>query len=210
MRIDVWSDIVCPFCHLGRRHLELALEQFEHADEVGVVWHSFQLDREAPATDDAPVLDRIAEKYGSSREQMVAQHERMAQDAAAPYRAAGKWKVFAADAEIVPGIRSVAAPGHTPGHSAYLLESKAQQLLIWGDIVHSHAVQFQRPEVAIEFDVDKKLAVATRRALFARTAKAKLLVAGMHLPFPGLGHVRSEGKGYAWVPVEFSPIRSDR
>lgn len=83
MRIDVWSDILCPFCHLGRRHLELALEQFEHADEVGVVWHSFQLDREAPATDDAPVLDRIAEKYGASREQMVTQHERMAQDAAA-------------------------------------------------------------------------------------------------------------------------------
>jgi predicted DsbA family dithiol-disulfide isomerase len=83
VRIDVWSDILCPFCHLGRRHLELALEQFEHRDEVGVVWHSFQLDREAPAVEDGPVIDRIAAKYGAPREQMVAQHERMAADAAA-------------------------------------------------------------------------------------------------------------------------------
>jgi len=83
VRIDVWSDILCPFCHLGRRHLELALEQFEHGDEVGVVWHSFQLDRNAPAVDDTPAVDRVAEKYGVPREQMVAQHERMAADAAA-------------------------------------------------------------------------------------------------------------------------------
>ncbi|MGG5257663.1 DsbA family oxidoreductase [Phycicoccus avicenniae] len=83
MRIDVWSDILCPFCHLGRRHLELALEQFEHADEVGVVWHSFQLDRNAAAVDDTPQIDRIAQKYGVPREQMVAQHEQMARDAAA-------------------------------------------------------------------------------------------------------------------------------
>ncbi|WP_299446165.1 DsbA family oxidoreductase [uncultured Phycicoccus sp.] len=83
MRIDVWSDILCPFCHLGRRHLQLALEQFEHADEIGVVWHSFQLDRNAPAVLDTPQVDRVAEKYGTSPEQMRAQHTRMAEDAAA-------------------------------------------------------------------------------------------------------------------------------
>jgi predicted DsbA family dithiol-disulfide isomerase len=83
MRIDVWSDLVCPFCHLGRRHLELALEQFEHADEVGVVWHSFELDRGAPAVDDTPVLERIGARYGAAPDQMVAQHRLMAEDAAA-------------------------------------------------------------------------------------------------------------------------------
>lgn len=82
MRIDVWSDILCPFCHLGKRHLELALEQFEHRDEVGVVWHSFQLDRTAEPVDDVPAIDRVAAKYGIPREQMVAQHEQMASDAA--------------------------------------------------------------------------------------------------------------------------------
>jgi predicted DsbA family dithiol-disulfide isomerase len=82
VRIDVWSDLVCPFCHLGRRHLELALEEFEHADEIGVVWHSFELDRGALPVDDAPPLERLAERYGTTVDQVRAQHELMAQDAA--------------------------------------------------------------------------------------------------------------------------------
>ena len=132
---------------------------------------------------------------------------KMARDAAVPYQQAGRWKTFSSDQDIVPGVASVAARGHTPGHSAYRLSSGAQQLLIWGDLVHNHAVQFARPHVAIEFDVDKKQAVRARKALFARAAKEKSLVGGMHLPFPGIGHVRAEGKGYAWVPAEFGPIR---
>lgn len=132
---------------------------------------------------------------------------KMSRDAAAPYRAAGKWKTFAKDQDILPGISSVAAHGHTPGHSAYLLQSGDQRLLIWGDLVHNHAVQFARPQVAIEFDTDKKQAVIARKKLFARATQEKLLVGGMHLPFPGIGHVRAEGKGYAWVPVEFGPTQ---
>lgn len=135
---------------------------------------------------------------------------KLARDAAAPYQAAGRWKPFAGEVEVAPSITAVDAHGHTPGHTAYLIESKGQRLLIVGDAVHSHAVQFARPEVAIEFDSDKKKAVAARKKLFARAAKEKLALAGMHLPFPGLGHVRTEGKGYAWVPVEFSPLRSDK
>ncbi|GGL45874.1 DsbA family oxidoreductase [Phycicoccus endophyticus] len=83
MRIDVWSDILCPFCHLGRRHLTLALERFEHADEVDVVWHSFELDRGAPAVAEGSLVEKVAQKYGTSRERAVAQHEQMARDAAA-------------------------------------------------------------------------------------------------------------------------------
>jgi predicted DsbA family dithiol-disulfide isomerase len=83
MRIDVWSDIVCPFCHLGRRHLELALAQFEHRDEVGVIWHSFELDRNAEAVQAGSVLEKVAAKYGAPIEQMRAQHEEMAAAAAA-------------------------------------------------------------------------------------------------------------------------------
>lgn len=83
VRIDVWSDLLCPFCHLGRRHLALALEGFEHADEVDIIWHSYQLDRNAPAELEGSTIDRIAEKYGTSSDQMVATHEQMALDAAA-------------------------------------------------------------------------------------------------------------------------------
>ncbi len=82
MRIDVWSDILCPFCHVGRRHLELALGRFEHADEVGVVWHSFMLDASAPTEDPRSMPQLISEKYGTSVEDAVSQHERMAADAA--------------------------------------------------------------------------------------------------------------------------------
>lgn len=132
----------------------------------------------------------------------------MAREAAAPYRQAGRWQTFEHDRELLPGISAIAAPGHTPGHTAYLVESAGQRLLVWGDVVHNHAVQFARPHVAIEFDTDKKQAVATRRQLFARAAREKLLVAGMHLPFPGIGHVRLEGRRhFAWVPVEFGPLR---
>jgi glyoxylase-like metal-dependent hydrolase (beta-lactamase superfamily II) len=131
---------------------------------------------------------------------------KMAQDSVAPYVSAGKLREFDGGATILPSIVSVPAPGHTPGHEGYLFSSAGQQILVWGDIVHSHAVQFMRPEVAIEFDVDSKQAIATRKKLFADTAKKKLWVAGAHLPFPGIGHVRAEKKGYAWVPVEYSPL----
>ncbi len=135
---------------------------------------------------------------------------KMARDSVAPYAAAGRLKQFNPGDEVVPGVRSVRANGHTPGHSGYLFASKGHSLLVWGDIVHSHAVQFQHPEVAFEYDVDKKAAVATRRKLFAEAARDKLWVAGAHLPFPGLGHVRREGNAFAWVPIEYGPLRTDR
>lgn len=132
----------------------------------------------------------------------------MAQAATAPYRAENRFKTLTDGEEVVPGIKALAEYGHTPGHSGYLAESAGKQLLIWGDIVHNAAVQFAKPGIAIEFDVDSKKAVSTRESIFKRAARDKLLVAGMHLPFPGIGHVRRAGKGsYEWVPVDYGPIR---
>jgi predicted DsbA family dithiol-disulfide isomerase len=82
VKIDIWSDIVCPFCYLGKRRLEAALEQFEHRHEVEVSWHSFELDRGAPAVSDHALVDLVAAKYGTSLEQAVAQHESLAAAAA--------------------------------------------------------------------------------------------------------------------------------
>ncbi|MDN5765804.1 MAG: DsbA family oxidoreductase [Humibacillus sp.] len=78
MKIDIWTDIVCPFCYLGRAHLKAALAGFEHRDEVELAWHSFELDRNAEAVSRESLIDAVATKYGASREQMVAQHESMA------------------------------------------------------------------------------------------------------------------------------------
>ncbi|WP_420997468.1 MBL fold metallo-hydrolase [Cupriavidus sp. 30B13] len=134
----------------------------------------------------------------------------MARAAVAPYQAAGRLRTYGAGDALVPGVSAVPAHGHTPGHSGYLFKSGEQSMLVWGDIVHSHAVQFRRPEVAMEFDVDSRQAVRARKAIFAQAARGKLWVAGAHLPFPGIGHVRAEGHGYAWVPVEYGPVRGDR
>ena len=82
MKIDIWSDIVCPFCYLGKRRLEAALGAFEHRDDIEVAWHSFELDRGAPAVSDLPLVDLVAAKYGTSREQAIAQHRSMAAAAA--------------------------------------------------------------------------------------------------------------------------------
>lgn len=129
------------------------------------------------------------------------------QAATAPYIQSGRFKTFEGDAELQPGIKPVAEHGHTPGHTGYLIESKGQRLLVWGDVVHNAAVQFPQPKVTIEFDSDQAKALATRLKVFGWTAKEALLVAGAHLPFPGLGHVRADGKGqFTWVPVDFAPV----
>ena len=81
LRIDVWSDIVCPWCAIGNRRLERALEQFPHRDEVEVVWHSFELDASAPAVHDGDHAGHLAAKYGRSRaeaEAMIARVVKLA------------------------------------------------------------------------------------------------------------------------------------
>lgn len=81
MKIDIWSDIVCPFCHLGRARLEQALEGFPHRDEVEIQWHSFELDRKAPAQSGESLAEHLAGKYGMTHEQADAEHESLAAQA---------------------------------------------------------------------------------------------------------------------------------
>ena len=124
-----------------------------------------------------------------------------------PYVAAGKFKPFNGDTELVPGIKAVAAPGHTPGHSIYVVESQGQKLVLWGDLMHVAAVQFPEPSVTIQFDTDSKSAAVQRKKAYAEAAKQGYLVGSAHLSFPGLGHLRAEGKGYAFVPVNYSGLK---
>ena len=149
----------------------------------------------------------LSQKVADAAPKEVQPFFKMARDTAAPYLATGQWTTFTTGSMLVPGIQAVMANGHTPGHTAYAVESEGQKLLIWGDLVHAHAVQFAKPGVSIEFDIDQKQAIATRRSIFKAMAASKSLVAGMHLPFPGIGHVRADGKDrYSWVPSEFAPL----
>jgi glyoxylase-like metal-dependent hydrolase (beta-lactamase superfamily II) len=133
----------------------------------------------------------------------------MAMKSVAPYQASGHWKTFAPNSEVVPGVRAVAT-GHTPGHSSYLFESQGHKLLVTGDMVHVGAVQFPDPDVAVAFDTDNKAAIRSRHAVWPQAAKEGTLLACAHVTFPGLGHLRAEGKGFAWVPLGYSPLRSDK
>jgi glyoxylase-like metal-dependent hydrolase (beta-lactamase superfamily II) len=124
-----------------------------------------------------------------------------------PYVTAGKFKPFDGDTDLVPGIRAVAARGHTPGHSTYLVESQGQKLALWGDLMHVAAVQFANPSVTIQFDTDSKAAAVQRKRAYAQAAKQGYLIGSAHLAFPGLGHLRVEGKGYAFVPLNYSGLK---
>jgi glyoxylase-like metal-dependent hydrolase (beta-lactamase superfamily II) len=131
----------------------------------------------------------------------------MARTAADPYLASGRWKTFAFGDLPIPGIRAIPIIGHTAGHAAYEISSGGDTLLIIGDMVHSMAIQFILPEVALVWDKDQKQAVKARQDMFRNAAKSRTLVAGMHIPFPGIGHIRSEGRNsYTWVPVQFTPL----
>ncbi|MEP7301494.1 MAG: MBL fold metallo-hydrolase [Caldimonas sp.] len=124
-----------------------------------------------------------------------------------PYQSAGRFKPFDGSGELFPGIRALATPGHTPGHSVYAIESKGQKLVLWGDLMHVAAVQFPKPAVTIAFDVDSLAAAGQRKKAYADAARGGYLVAAAHLPFPGIGHLRADGRGYAWVPVDYAPVR---
>lgn len=130
----------------------------------------------------------------------------MAVNSVKPYKNAGRFHAFAGNAEVLPGIKAITSHGHTPGHTSFLISSGEEQLLLWGDIVHSHALQFLHPEVTNDFDTDQPQAAATRSFIFKMAAEENLMIAGDHLPFPGFGYLQKESRGYAWIPVEYAPL----
>jgi glyoxylase-like metal-dependent hydrolase (beta-lactamase superfamily II) len=117
----------------------------------------------------------------------------------APYR--DRWRLFKAGGEVFPGVTAIPRPGHTPGHTTYMVSSGSGQLLIWGDTVHVPEVQIARPEVCMDFDTDPEMAAASRRRVFDMAATDRLLVTGMHLHFPGFSHLVRSGSAYRLIPA---------
>jgi glyoxylase-like metal-dependent hydrolase (beta-lactamase superfamily II) len=131
-----------------------------------------------------------------------------AQASMKPYVDAGRFKPFDGDTELLPGVQAVAARGHTPGHTIFVFESSGQRLFAWGDLMHVAAVQFPEPAVTIRFDVDSRAAAVVRKKEFAYAAQRGHWVAASHLSFPGIGHLRADGKGYDWLPANYTVPRS--
>lgn len=120
-----------------------------------------------------------------------------------PYLDAGKVEPFSGATEFLQGFSAAPAYGHTPGHVTYQLESNGEKLVFWSDLIHVAAVQFDDPGVAVAFDVDPTMAVATRKSALAKAADGGYLVAHNHIAFPGIGHVGKDGDVYRWVAVPY-------
>ncbi|OAP35070.1 MBL fold metallo-hydrolase [Sinorhizobium glycinis] len=127
-----------------------------------------------------------------------------AHESLGPYAEAGRVRTFADNARILPGIGSILRAGHTPGHSSIVVESAGAKIVFWGDITHGDVLQFDEPDVAIQFDTDQSEAIRAREAAFAHAADGKYLVAGAHTAFPGIGHVRRDATNYDWVPINYA------
>jgi len=103
------------------------------------------------------------------------------------------------DLEPVHGIKAIEAPGHTSGHTAYLIESNEDKLLIWGDILHNATIQLLRPEEKLAMDNNPEQAATTRKRILELAVSETLLVSGMHLDFPGFSYIKKEGDHYVQV-----------
>lgn len=127
-----------------------------------------------------------------------------------PYIEAGRFKPFQYGQDLSPGITPIASPGHTPGHSSYMIESQGQKMLLWGDVVHVAAVQFPNPAVTVAYDSDAQMAEEERETIFSDAARKGYWIGAAHISFPGLGHVGASGGHYFWAPANYdgSPAKN--
>lgn len=108
---------------------------------------------------------------------------------------------FAPGAEVLPGIRSLAAFGHTPGHTAFLVEGGTRKFLFWGDTTNIAALFVRHPDWAVSFDMDAEKARLVRRQLSDTAIREGWLVAGYHLPGSAVGTLAPRGTGYEFTPL---------
>lgn len=106
---------------------------------------------------------------------------------------------FNSEDEVVPGIQAIAAPGHTPGHQAFMVSSGGQSIMNLIDTANNSVISLAHPEWAFVFDADPGVASETRTALLGRAADEGLYVFGYHFPFPGVGVIGREGEGFRFI-----------
>lgn len=113
---------------------------------------------------------------------------------------AGMLELYRDEQEIITGIQAVAAPGHTAGHHAFILNSQGKQLMCSADTCNNFLVALQQPGWGFGFDADVAQATATRRTIFGRAADEGMQIFAYHFPFPGVGYVVREGYGFRFIP----------
>jgi glyoxylase-like metal-dependent hydrolase (beta-lactamase superfamily II) len=110
------------------------------------------------------------------------------------------------ETDIVSGIRAIATPGHTPGHTSYVVSSGAASVLIQSDVTNIPEFFLRNPDWHAAYDVDPDLAQLTRHKFYDMAVAEKALVVGFHFTFPSLGHVEKDGTRYRLVPAAWNPV----
>jgi glyoxylase-like metal-dependent hydrolase (beta-lactamase superfamily II) len=108
--------------------------------------------------------------------------------------------------EVIPGITSIEAPGHTPGHTAFVVASGNSKILIQSDVTNIPEFFLRNPDWHVAYDVDPELAQTTRHKFYDMAAAEKALVVGFHFTFPSMGHVEKDGTKYRLVPIAWNPV----
>ena len=108
--------------------------------------------------------------------------------------------------EVAPGITSIAAPGHTPGHTAFAVASGGSKVLIQSDVTNIPEFFLRNPDWHVAYDTDPDIAQETRHKFYDMAAAEKATVVGFHFTFPSIGHVEKDGKGYRLVPAPWNPV----
>jgi glyoxylase-like metal-dependent hydrolase (beta-lactamase superfamily II) len=114
--------------------------------------------------------------------------------------------VFVKDGqEVVPGVQAMLTPGHTPGHTSFMITSQGQSLFNTGDICHHHLISTERPRMPFSFDVDGPQGVASRIKAFDMLASSRTPMIAYHFPWPGIGYIGKQADAYRYFPA---PIRT--
>jgi glyoxylase-like metal-dependent hydrolase (beta-lactamase superfamily II) len=110
------------------------------------------------------------------------------------------------DKEVAPGITAIGAPGHTPGHTTFVVASGSAKVLIQSDVTNIPELFLRNPDWHVAFDIDPQEAVQTRRKFYDMAAAEKAMVIGFHFNFPSMGYVEKDGANYRLIPAAWNPV----
>ena len=202
----------------GRRpdagHLATLLEQAGFAtDEIDlVVLTHFHPDHIGGLMEDgAPlfpnasyVTNEVEFDFWSAEDKLTGNTERVAkltQSNVVPL--AEKTSFIKAGSDVVSGITAVDAAGHTPGHTAFHIESAGKRLMVTADTANHYVMSLQRPDWHVRFDMDKDAATAARKSVFGMIAADRIPFTGYHMPSPAVGYVEAIDGGFRYVPASY-------
>ena len=114
--------------------------------------------------------------------------------------------IFQWGSEVAPGIIAIDTPGHTPGHTSFVIQSGSSKILYQADVTNVPDLFLRNPEWQVMFDSEPEKAVITRKRFYDMAAAENLIISGYHFPFPGLGWVEKAGTGYRLIPAPWNPV----